>query len=74
MQEKETTKVERRMIMKNTTQKNRPVEETMHNDELWGDPMCYPAYDATSLHGTHGATATESNQEAAEAGSYGVAA
>jgi hypothetical protein len=60
--------------MKNTTQKNRPVEETMHNDELWGDPMCYPAYDATSLHGKHGATAPESNQEAAEAGSYGVAA
>jgi hypothetical protein len=60
--------------MKNTIHKNRPVEETMHNHELWGDPMCYPAYDATSLHGKHGATATESNQEVADAASYGVAA
>ena len=60
--------------MKNTIHKNRPVEDTMHNDELWGDPMCYPTYDATSLHGKHGATGTESNKDAAEAGAYGVAA
>jgi len=60
--------------MKNTIHKNRPVEDAMQSGELWEDPMCYPAYDATSLHRKHGVTVTNKNKDAAQTGAYGVAA
>ena len=40
------------------------VEDMMNEGALWEDPMCYPAYDKTSLLERHGTVLKERNKNA----------
>ena len=50
------------------------AEYILKEDALWEDPMCYPAYDTTSLLGRHGTVCKESNKDAAGSNACRVAA
>ncbi len=50
------------------------VESILKESALWEDPMCYPAYDTTSLLERHGTVRKERNRDAVETRACGVAA
>ena len=50
------------------------VEDTLMEDALWNDPMCYPAYDTTSLLERNGTAGNKNKKDAAGNGSCRVAA
>ncbi len=50
------------------------AEDMLKEDALWDDPMCYPAYDTTSLLERHGAVCKDRNKDAAEINACRVAA
>ncbi|MCK4533954.1 MAG: hypothetical protein KAT81_00405 [Syntrophobacterales bacterium] len=56
------------------TNKKGNVEGILKESALWEDPMCYPAYDTTSLLERHGTVRKERNRDAVETRACGVAA
>lgn len=60
--------------MKGKISKKGNIEGMLNDDALWGDPMCYPAYDKTSLLERHGTVCKTRNKDAVETGACRVAA
>lgn len=60
--------------MKNKINKKGNVEGILKESALWEDPMCYPAYDTTSLLERHGTVRKEHNKDAVETSACEVAA
>ena len=60
--------------MNSTINKKGNVEDMLKEEALWEDPMCYPAYDTTSLLGRNGSICKESNKNTAGSNACRVAA
>jgi len=60
--------------MNSNINKKANAKDMWKEDELWEDPMCYPAYDTTNLIERHGTVCKERNTGTSEISAHRVAA